>query len=63
MDSGFGLGLLLGYAVGIGTGISIGKKQKPWSELSENQRKLRIGLIAAGVVLLAAGIVAFLLVS
>ena len=49
---------VVGYAVGLASGLVIGlitgRKQKPWSELSENQRKLMIGLIAAGVVLLAA---------
>ena len=60
MDSGFGLGLLLGFAAGIGTGISIGKKQKPWSELTDSEKKTRIVFIAAGVVLLVAGVVVFL---
>ena len=36
---GFGLGLLLGFAAGLGTGISIGKKQKPWSELTAAEKK------------------------
>ena len=59
-DFGFGLGLLLGFGAGIGTGISIGKKQKPWSELTAAARTLRIIAIAAGVVLLVAGAVVFL---
>ena len=58
---------VVGYAVGMASGLAIGlivgRKQKPWSELSENQRKLMIGLIAAGVILLAAGIVVFIYVS
>jgi len=59
-DSGFGLGLLLGFAAGIGIGISIGIKQKPWSELTAAEKKPRIIAIAAGVVLLVAGAVVFL---
>ena len=56
-DAGFGLGLLLGFAAGIGIGISIGRKQKPWSELDEREKKVRIGVIAAGFVLLLAAVI------
>ena len=58
---GFGLGLLLGFAAGIGTGISIGKKQKPWSELTAAEKRLRIISIAAGGVLFVALVVVFLI--
>jgi len=58
-DAGFGLGLLLGFAAGIGTGISIGTKQKPWSELNEREKKVRIGVIAAGSVLALALVIFF----
>ncbi|MFC1915481.1 hypothetical protein ACFLW4_02155 [Chloroflexota bacterium] len=58
---GFGLGLLLGFVAGMGTGISIGKKQKPWSELSEGERKVRIGIITGLSVLAVAGVVVFLI--
>ena len=65
MDSAFVIAWLLGLAAGIGIGISIGisigKKQKSWSELTEEEKKTRIWLIAAGVILLVAGIVVFLL--
>jgi hypothetical protein len=51
----------VGYAIGIFTGLSIGlivgRRQKPWSELTQKEKGIRIGLIAAGVVLLAAGII------
>jgi len=59
MDSGFVIPWLLGLAAGIGIGISIGRKQKSWSELTEKEKRTRIWLIAAGVILLIAGIVAF----
>ena len=67
MESGFVIAWLLGLAAGIGIGISIGisigKKQKSWSELTEKEQKTRIWLIAAGVILLLAGVVVFLLSS
>jgi len=56
-----------GFATGIAVGLTIGLvtagKQKPWSELTEKEKRLRVWLIAVAVVLLAAGIVAFLLIS
>jgi len=63
MDSGFVILWLLGLAAGIGIGISIGismgRKQKSWSELTEKEKRTRIWLIAAGVILLIAGIATF----
>ena len=54
----------VGYAIGIFTGLAIGlvvgRRQKPWSELTQKEKRIRIGLIAAAVVLLAAGIVMLL---
>lgn len=50
----------VGYAIGIFTGLAIGRRQKPLSELTQKEKRIRIGLIAAGVVLLAAGIVMLL---
>jgi len=56
-----------GYAIGIATGLAIGlvtaRKQKPWSELTAREKKLRIGLLITGVVLLIAGIITFVLVA
>ncbi|MFC2023054.1 hypothetical protein ACFLTL_02770 [Chloroflexota bacterium] len=57
---GWLLGLAGGMGMGISIGISIGKKQKPWSELAESERKIRIALISAGIVLLVAGVAVFL---
>ena len=55
----------VGYAMGIACGLAIAfvtlRKQKRWSELTERERKLRIGLIAAGVSVLAVGMAFFLL--
>jgi len=58
---GYAIGLAVGLGAGIAIGISIGRKQKPWSELTAGERKARIISIAAGVVLLIAGVVFFLI--
>ena len=55
----FALGLIIGWS----TGFAVGRKQKPWSELSEGEKKSRIWLIALGVIALVAGIVVFFLVG
>jgi hypothetical protein len=51
----------VGYAIGIFTGLAIGlivgRRQKPWAELTRKEKRNRIALIAAGIVLLPAGIV------
>ena len=56
-----GVGYLIGVATGLAIGFVVARRQKPWSELTEKEKRIRIGLIAAGVVLLAAGIVTFLM--
>jgi len=43
--------------IGISIGISIGKKQKPWSELTASEKKTRIISITAGAVLFVVGVV------
>jgi len=62
-EVGFVVGMLIGLGGGISIGIAIGKKQKPWSELNEKEKRARIWLIAVGVVLVVAGAVAFWLVA
>ena len=57
---GYAIGLAVGLGVGIAIGISIGKRQKPWSELTAREKKARIITIAAGAVLLIAGVIFFL---
>ena len=59
--SDWGVGYLLGMASGLAIGFIAGRRQKPWSELTQKEKRIRIGLIAAGVVLLAAGIVMLLM--
>jgi hypothetical protein len=51
------------WAVGLAIGLGFSRRQKPWAELTGKEKKLMIGLIAAGVVLLLAGIVVFFLVD
>ena len=59
--AGFATGIGVGFAVGIIVG-SLSAKQKSWSELTEKEKKTRIWLIGAGIILLICGLVAFLLV-
>jgi tetrahydromethanopterin S-methyltransferase subunit F len=59
----FGYGLIAGIIIGMAIGFIITRgRQKPWSEMTEKEKRLRIGLIAAGVALLAAGVVVALVV-
>jgi hypothetical protein len=58
--AGFATGIGVGFAIGIIVG-SLTAKQKSWSELTEKEKKTRIWLIATGIIMLIAGIVAFLL--
>ena len=57
----WGIGYAIGIFTGLAIGLAVGRRQKPWSELTQKEKRIRIGLIAAGVVLLAAGIVMLLM--
>jgi hypothetical protein len=63
-DTGFPIDMLLGIITGIGIGVSvgiaIGIKQKPWSELTDTEKRIRIATIIAGGVLVVAGVVVYL---
>ena len=59
--AGFATGIGVGFAIGIIVG-SLTVKQKSWSELTEKEKKTRIWLVGAGIILLIGGIIAFLLV-
>ena len=55
----WGAGFATGIAVGFGLGLVVGsltQKQKPWSELTEREKRTRKIAIGAGSVLLALGI-------
>jgi len=59
--SDWGIGFAAGIVVGLVIGFVTGRKQKPRSELTEKEKRLRMWLIGGGVILLAAGaVVAFL---
>ena len=58
--SDWGVGYAMGIACGLAIGFVIFRKRTKWSELTERERKLRIGLIAAGVSALAVGMAFFL---
>ncbi|HEX74969.1 MAG TPA: type II secretion system protein M [Dehalococcoidia bacterium] len=60
-DTGFIIGMFIGMSGGISIGIPMGRQQKPWSELTPREKRLRIGLAALGAILVVAGIVVFLL--
>ncbi|KYK26784.1 hypothetical protein AYK20_08585 [Thermoplasmatales archaeon SG8-52-1] len=53
--TGIALGLAIGFAIGINLGIIIGKKQKPWSELTDEEKRQRKLLIGAGLIILIIG--------
>ena len=58
--SDWGVGYAIGIFTGLAIGLAVGRRQKRWSELTQKEKKIRIGLVAAGVILLAAGIVVLL---
>ena len=54
---GIALGIAIGIALGLNFGIIIGKKQKPWSELSDEEKRQRKILIGAGFIILVFGFI------
>ena len=60
--SDWGVGFAMGMVIGLVIGIAAGRKQKPWSELTDKEKKIRIGITVAGAILLIAGVIAFFLV-
>jgi hypothetical protein len=52
---------LFGIAAGFAIGFAAGKQQKPWSELTEQEKKFRKLLIGAGVAILVLGAMVFAL--
>ena len=57
--SDFVIGILIGLGIGLLIwmyfGIIIGKKQKPWSELTEEEKRHRKVIIGVGVIILIFG--------
>jgi hypothetical protein len=58
---GFVIGIPIGTAVGIALEIAIGIQQKPWSELTEEEKKIRTNALIVGTFILIVGIIVFLL--
>lgn len=54
--SDFVIGIPIGMGIGISIGLLLGQKIKPWSELSEEEKKTRKKVVGAGMVLLLSGI-------
>lgn len=57
--TGFVIGIPLGTAVGIALEISIGIQQKSWSELTEEEKKIRTNALLVGTIILIVGIIVF----
>ena len=55
--AGFAAGIGVGFALGLVVG-RLGVKQKPWSEMTEREKKARKMAIGAGSFLLLLGIAA-----
>ena len=53
---GMAIGMVIGLAIGISIGMALGQKQKPWSELTEEEKKRKKILIGAGIIILVLGI-------
>jgi hypothetical protein len=58
---GFVIGIPIGAAVGIAIDIAIGIQQKPWSELTEEEKKIRKNALLVGTMTLIIGVIVFLL--
>jgi len=57
------IGIVIGVAIGLPIGLTTGRKQKPWSELNDKEKRVRIGLVVIGTILLIAGIFTFILLG
>ena len=53
--------MLLGLVIGLSIGIAIGRRQKPFSELTAKEKKITIGIMVGLGVLVVLGIVTFFL--
>jgi hypothetical protein len=60
---GFVIGIPIGAALGIAIEIAIGIKQKPWSELTEEEKKIRKNALFVGFITLIIGVIVFLSVA
>ncbi len=49
------IGIFIGFGFGITFGIIIGKKQKPWNELTYEEKRNKKIMISAALILLIIG--------
>ena len=52
-------GYPIGFVIGLACGFAIGKQQKPWSEMTDTEKRIRRGLIVALAIGVVAGIVVY----
>ena len=52
---GIPIGIAIGIAIGLNLGIIIGRKQKPWSELTEEEKRHLKIMIGTGIIILIFG--------
>ena len=52
-----GIGMIIGLVIGFSMGIIIGKKQKPYSEMNEKEKKIHKIVISTGIILLTIGVI------
>jgi len=57
---GFVIGIPIGTALGIAIEIAIGIRQKPWSELNAEEKKIRENALFVGILTLIIGVIVFL---
>jgi len=57
---GFIIGIPIGTALGIAIEIALGIQQKPWSELTEEEKKIRKNALFVGFITLIIGVIVFL---
>ena len=55
---GIPIGMAIGIAIGFNLGIVIGKKQKPWFELTEEEKRHQKIIIGVGLIILFFGFLA-----
>jgi hypothetical protein len=58
---GFVIGIPIGTAVGIALEIALGIQQKPWSELTDEEKKIRKNALLVGIIILIISVIVFLL--
>jgi hypothetical protein len=58
---GFVIGIPIGTAIGIAIELAIDIQQKPWSELTDEEKKIRKNALFVGTLSLIIGVIVFLM--